>query len=36
MTPKGDQMTPEDDHYGMIRLTPLSPVRYTKYYVHIG
>ena len=39
MTPKGDQMTPEDDHCGMIsrhRLMPLSPARYTEYYVHIG
>jgi len=39
MTPKGDQMTPEGDHYGMIsrhRLMPLSPARYTEYYVHIG
>jgi len=39
MTPEGDQMTPEGDHCGMIsrhRLMPLSPARYTEYYVHIG
>jgi len=39
MTPKSDQMTPEGDHRGMIsrhRLMPLSPARYTEYYVHIG
>jgi len=39
MTLKGDQMTPEGDHCGMIsrhRLMPLSPARYTEYYVHIG
>jgi hypothetical protein len=39
MTLKSDQMTPEGDHCGMIsrhRVMPLSPARYTKYYVHIG
>jgi len=39
MTLKGDQMTPEGDHCGMIschKLMPLSPTRYTEYYVHIG
>ena len=39
MTPEDDQMTPEGDHYEMIsrhRLMPLSPARYTEYYVHIG
>jgi hypothetical protein len=39
MTHKGDQMTPEGNHCGMIsrhRLMPLSPARYTEYYVHTG
>jgi hypothetical protein len=39
MTLKSDQMTPEGDHCRMIsrhRMMPLSPARYTKYYVHIG
>jgi hypothetical protein len=39
MTLESDQMTPEGDHCGMIsrhRLMPLSPARYTEYYVHIG
>jgi hypothetical protein len=38
MTLKSDQMTPEGDHCRMIsrhRLMPLSPTRYTEYYVHI-
>jgi len=39
MISEGDHMTPEGDHCGMInrhRLMPLSPARYTQYYVHIG
>jgi len=39
MTPENDQMTLEGDHCGMIsrhRLMPLSPARYTEYYVHTG
>jgi len=39
MTPKDDQMTPKGDHCGMIsrhKLMPLSPTRYTEFYVHIG
>jgi hypothetical protein len=38
MTSKDDEMTLEGDHYERIsrcRLTPFSPARYTKYYMHI-
>jgi len=38
MTPESNQITSEDDHYGKIslhKLVPLSPAKYTKYYVHI-
>jgi len=39
VTPEGDQITLEGDHCEMMsrnRLMPVSPVKYTEYYVHIG